>query len=337
MEKFLEIQSSCPICHSRDLTTNLELRYWRENVLHFSDCAQCRATFANPMPSDELISQGNTALVRYYQKDKDFTQEFREARQAYLKGKILARRLRRWKKKGKFLEIGCYQGFFALGVKDHCDWEVETLEIAAPLAQFIRGSLGIPCHQGTLETVPLEKKYDFVACYDLIEHINRPRDFLVNLAKILNEGGRVEILTPNTIQDFAFNRRAYAAGWPPTIVLNHIMNFSPQALELALKQVGLKIHRWHCFGVRHVLKDFGFFGMGKPTPVKNNPSMQEFMVLPENSLLEQWTPQKIQELRTHPKVSWGYALLKEILPKLFRLRVPARLGIGHEIYCLAEK
>lgn len=328
----------CPICKSNELKSGLDLFYWRENRLHFSDCAGCGLTFANPMPSDDLISRGNSALVRLYHQGKTFDQEFREARQAYLRGKVLALKLNRWKKRGRFLELGCYQGFFSLGVKDHCDWEVETLEIAPELAQFVEQKLKIRCHNGTLEKTKLTaSSYDFILCHDLIEHINEPIEFLERVSSLLKPGARLQIITPNTIQDFAFNRRACAAGTPPTILLNHIMNFSPTSLQIALEKKGLKLKKFYCYGILHALKDFGFFGMGKPGNIPKGPSLEETLKLESHSLLNQWTEEKISQLRSHPKVSWIYAVWKEMIPSLFQAKIPARLGIGHEIYAMAEK
>jgi SAM-dependent methyltransferase len=290
------------------------------------------------MPSDQLITQGNEALVRLYHQKRSFEQEFRDARQAYLRGKVLSRKLKSWKKKGRFLEIGSYQGFYSLGIKDHCDWQVETLKIAPALAEFTQNTLEIPCHQGTLESASLPKGcFDFILCHDLIEHINHPDLFLQRLSGLLAPGGRVQILTPNTLQDFAYNRRAHAANKTPTIVLNHIMNFSPKSLKIALERAELRIRSMHCFGVKHVLKDFGVLGLGKPDPNPQSPSLNESLKLPLRSLLQDWNPSRIQELRNHPKTSWSYAWWKEILPNSFKIRVPHQLGIGHEIYALAEK
>ncbi len=335
---FLPKLNHCPICDSSQLASNLVLRYWQENPLDFSECADCGLCFANPMPGEKLLTDGNGALVRYYHRGRSTDQEFREARQAYLRGKLFAQRLRRWKKQGRFLEIGCYQGFFALGVKDHCEWEVETLEIAPALVSFVRNTLGITCHEGTLENNDFHQNgFDFIVCHDLIEHINRPKDFLASLHGALRPGGKVEIITPNTTQDFAFNRRAYARGQTPTILLNHIMNFSPTALRLALESSGFTLQKFYCYGVKHALKDFGCFGLGQPGLLPAGPSLQETLRLPQEDLLSFWSQEQLQALRTHPKVSFWYGLWREILPRLARLRMPAGWGIGHEIYALVVK
>lgn len=331
-------QETCPICGSDQLTAAFQAHYWRENLLYYSDCQSCGATFANPMPSNEVISQGNNALVRLDQQGRSLEQEFREARQAYLRGKLLAQKLTRWKRKGRLLELGCYHGFFSLGVKENSEWEVQGLEISTELCTFMKEVIGIHCYLGTLEEAVLpENHFDFIVCHDLIEHINQPQIFLKKLSLILSQGGRVQIITPNAKQDLAYTRRAYAAGLPITLLLNHIMYFRTPTLRLALKNVGLNPIQLYCYDVRYALKDFGCFGMGKPVAGDATPSIKETLQLQEKKTLSLWTSEKIQELRNHKKTSWQYGFIKETLPQAFSIRVPASWEVGHEIYALAEK
>jgi 2-polyprenyl-3-methyl-5-hydroxy-6-metoxy-1,4-benzoquinol methylase len=339
VDLFLPPNSVCPICASARLESrSLEISYWREHLIRFDRCSECGAVFANPMPSDELISRGNSALVRWYQQGRTFEHEFRDARQAYLRGRVLARRLKRFKRKGRLLDLGCYNGFLLLGVRDHSEWEVEGLEISDDLSHFIEGKLGIRCHNGTLETLALPSaSYDFVVCHDLIEHINRPEIFLSEIARILRPGGRIQIITPNAIQDLSFARRAWASGTPLTMLLNHILMFSPRALETALARAGLRIRRLYGYDVRYSLKDFGLFGLGKPVGITQGPLLEETIRLPLRDLLAQWEPARIAELRSHRKTSAFYGFVRETLPGWLTWRVPARLGIGHELYALAEK
>jgi len=335
---FLEKVTACPLCRSKNLVPAFQVFYWRENLLSFDDCTDCGACFANPMPSDALISDGNGALVRLYQQGSSFVHAFKEARQAYLKGKQFGSKLRKWKKKGKFLELGCYHGFFSLGVQENCDWEVSGLEISSELCGFVQEKLGLSCYLGTLENAPLpEEAFDFVLCHDLIEHINRPEVFLPKLSQVIKPQGRVQIITPNGQQDLAFFRRAHHAGITLTMLLNHILYFRTSTLRRALASVGLKIKHQYCYDVRHALKDFGVFGLGRPKPVGQGPSMLEALALPEGQTLSLWSSESLHQLRTHPKSSLAYGFYKSLMPSEWSLPLPPSLEIGHEIFALAEK
>jgi len=331
----------CPICGSSRIQPRLKINYWRENALSFSECDECRACFANPMPSSELITRGNEALVKWYQQGRTYEAEMRDARQAYLRGKLLARRLKRIRRRGTLLDVGCYNGFLLLGVKDHCDWTVEGVEISNELSDFIRDKLGITCHNGILEDLQLPaNKYDFILCHDLIEHINQPVQFLKEIARILAPQGQIQLITPNALQDLAFAKRAYDRGTPITMVLNHILLFSPHALRIALEKSGLHVRKLYCYDVRYALRDFGVFGLGDAGGVTEGPSMEDALKLStqnSNQKKPEWSLEMLSELRTHPKVSSFYGFIRETLPRLFQLRVPEKIGVGHEILAIAEK
>src|SRR5437899_790669 len=127
---------SCPICSSAQMAEPLTIHYWREHPLRFEECQSCRACFADPMPPEEVITQGQEALDLWQQQDRTFSLEFRAARQAYLRGKLLAQRLERWKARGKLLDLGCYNGFLPLGVRDTSEWQVEGVVASRRLAEF---------------------------------------------------------------------------------------------------------------------------------------------------------------------------------------------------------
>ncbi len=350
MADFLTPSTQCPVCNSPQISKSFKTYYWKEYEFQFFDCAKCDASFANPMPSDELISRGNSALVHQSKINRSSESEFREARQAYLRGKLFARQLMKWKKRGKLLELGCFNGFFALGVQDHSDWNVEGLEISSELQAFVQNDLKIKCHLGTLEEARLPKNsYDFIVCHDLIEHINRPQLFLEQISSILAPGGRIQIITPNGIQDLAFFRRAHRQGITLNMQLNHILYFSPKTLKKALNRAGISTKKLYCYDLRYVLKDFGILGLGKPTSTPPLPSLTEALSRqfdPKNdqkidrsneTVLPFWTPEKLNELRSHTKTSFAYGFFKETLPRAFRLKVPYPLPLGHEIFALGEK
>jgi 2-polyprenyl-3-methyl-5-hydroxy-6-metoxy-1,4-benzoquinol methylase len=338
MSEWFAKVAACPACGSPSIEPHFKMIYWLEYPLEFYLCNNCAARFANPMPGNEVIAKGNDALVRYYSRGRRFEHEFRDARQAYLRGKLFARKLRKFKPHGRLLEIGCYNGFFLAGIRDHCDWQVEGVEIAASLVAFARAKLKLTMHQGVLEEISLPAgAYDFIIFNDLIEHITQPDLFLRSVANLLAPKGRVQLITPNANQDTAFAKRASDLGTPIHIMLNHIMFFSPKSLRLALERAGLKPLQIYGYDIQHALKDFNVWGLGPVGEIVKGPSMQEVVAHMANDFSADWTDAKIAELKSHPKVSIAYGIIKEVLPNLFRIKIPESLGIGHELFALAER
>lgn len=330
--------SSCPACGSGGIHPCMRQYYWQDHALHFDECAECGSRFANPMPGTKLIERGNNALVRHYQRGRTFDHEFRDARRALLKGRLFGRHLRRWKKNGRILEIGCYNGFFLAGVKETSGWVVEGVEIADEPCRFASRMLGLSMHQGTFEGLELPSAhYDYVIFNDLIEHISEPEKFLREVARVLAPGGRVQLITPNARQDTAFAKRASDRGTPVFIILNHVMFFSPRGLERALERAGFRVRKLFAFDLRHALKDFGVLGLNPPSHIDRGPSFAEVEDLQIRNFFREWTPELLEKLKRHPKAGVLYGFFKETLPEAFRIRMPAGIPVGHEIFAEAEK
>jgi hypothetical protein len=53
--------------------------------------------------------------------------------------------------------------------------------------------------------------------------------------------------------------------------------------------------------------------------------------------LDQWDETQLKRLRLNPKTSLFYGWIREILPKSLTFHVPGKIGVGHELYALAER
>jgi SAM-dependent methyltransferase len=95
----------------------------------------------------------------------------------------------------KLLEAGCgsasYFRFRHLGRTIGIDISPEQLEHNEVLQEKI---------QGDLQTYPLPgNAFDIVVCWDVIEHLSRPRDALLNMFRSLRPGGVLVLGFPNLL------------------------------------------------------------------------------------------------------------------------------------------
>lgn len=328
---------ACPCCASTDFNFSFVMTYWRDYPLRFHDCKNCEASFANPMPSDDLITRGNNALVSLAHQNRTFESEFKDARQAYLRGRIFAEELKKIKESGRLLEVGCYDGFFLAGVRDHSQWQVEGVEIATEVAKFAGEKLGLTVHQGTLESLGQLKTYDFIRCHDLIEHINDPSQFFKKISDLLKSNGRIEVITPNAFQDLAFARRAFESKKTLNMVLNHVIYYSPLSIKKAFERVGVNIEEIYCYDIRHTPKDLNWLGLGENLNLPIPQGMPTTLDTKNISKKHEWTSDELSQLRTHFKTSKFYGWIKEIIPKALQIKVSPRFKIGHEIFARGIK
>jgi len=101
-----------------------------------------------------------------------------------------------------------------------------------------------------VRNIPLEENkfpqenFDAVLASHLIEHLNDPASFLTEANRVLKEGGRVFITTPNIS---GFQARLYGGQWRSAI-FDHLYLFSVRTLTKMFKKAGFKIEKIRTWG-----------------------------------------------------------------------------------------
>ena len=112
-----------------------------------------------------------------------------------------------------------------------------AVEPTPGLAQTCRNK-GLEVIQKPIEQVKLEKdSVDVIACFEVLEHLFAPREYLRACAALLSPGGLLVLTCPN-IKGFdlvVLKERS------ATIDAEHLNYFHPKSLSLLADTVGLKV------------------------------------------------------------------------------------------------
>ncbi|HEX4876304.1 MAG TPA: class I SAM-dependent methyltransferase, partial [Chitinophagaceae bacterium] len=101
-----------------------------------------------------------------------------------------------YRKTGRILDIGCGIGFF-LSVARERGWEVYGTEYTDAAIAKCREK-GIRMQQGKLDpTWYPEGHFDIITSFEVIEHINNPKEEIGNIRRLLRKGGLFYFTTPN--------------------------------------------------------------------------------------------------------------------------------------------
>ena len=99
-----------------------------------------------------------------------------------------------------------------------------------------------------IERVLAGRRFDTVVAGELIEHLERPYDFLRALAELLAPGGRVVLSTPNPV--------AFPTGWYELVrskrrfyERGHTYYFAPRWVERMLERCGYRLLRLRPVGL----------------------------------------------------------------------------------------
>jgi len=141
------------------------------------------------------------------------------------------------------LDVGCATGALLAFLRDR-GWRVTGVEIS-PCAEYALKTRNLDVRNLPLEESKFSSgSFDAVLASHLIEHLNDPLSFLTETYRVLKNGGRVFITTPNIS---GFQARLYGGRWRSAI-FDHLYLFSVRTLTKLLKSAGFKIEKVSTWG-----------------------------------------------------------------------------------------
>src|SRR5207249_6393552 len=92
---------------------------------------------------------------------------------------------------------------------------------------------------GTVDDAPFpDHAFDVLTCRHVLEHISAPLAFLKALARLLQPGGRLVIVTPNAD---SLGHRFFGCDFYSLDPPRHLILYTPAAVRRLLEQTGLRI------------------------------------------------------------------------------------------------
>jgi 2-polyprenyl-3-methyl-5-hydroxy-6-metoxy-1,4-benzoquinol methylase len=228
----------CPAC-GRD-TGHVPL--WRKNGSEIFRCAECGLGAAAAIgfdptayyTADYFHSQTKGGYPDYRASEAVMRSEFRS----------MVQFVRRIVPSGRLLEIGAAFGFFLLEARAHYD--VHGIEIATQAASFAREQ-GLAVYTGPATRALMAEigTVDVIVMFDVIEHLEDPRDVLCLCGDYLRPGGAVVLTTPDFASPLA---RLAGRRWRNLTPPHHLWYFTPDSLARLAAAAGLIVaevsHPW---------------------------------------------------------------------------------------------
>lgn len=217
-------------------------------------CLTCDLVYVgNPPPSSERANRYNAPS--YHERFIDDSGRFeRDWGSAKRRLKLIAK----YKKEGRILDLGCSAGFFLRVAKDH-GWHTQGIEINDRTAAIARERHDLNVQTGALQQNSFAPGlFDIVTLWDVLEHLEHPRQTMVIVNTILADGGMAVISTPN--MDGLFPRLSYKVAhlvnhWRHVEPPGHLFQFSQRTLARLLEATGFRILRTYH---RRIPLDYSF-------------------------------------------------------------------------------
>lgn len=238
----------CPACNSTDATA-----IWTKSGYQLMRCAACGLVFVGNPPTPEQLARIYSFEAGYHTNFRDNPAEIR-----YRTGQAqqqLSELSRFAAPPGRVLDVGASAGFFILAAADH-GWDASGIELSADTAQLAqRRGANVTC--GTLRQAPIKLgSLDAITMWDVIEHVERPREELDLARHLVRPGGILAISTPNLdgwYPRLSYRVRQITKVWPAVEPPYHLSQFSVRTLSRLLAATG-----WEVLSVRHYAQSLGY-------------------------------------------------------------------------------
>jgi SAM-dependent methyltransferase len=154
---------------------------------------------------------------------------------------------------GRILDVGCASGLFLRHALES-GWDVTGVEPSEKLYAEACRNLGgrgeVQCT--TLEDARLERDFDAITLWDVLEHVPDPKGFLCVCRALLRHGGYLFLNVPDLD---SVEARVLGHHWP-LLLPEHLNYFNGKSLRLCGARAGLIPvrfgRRWAFFSVKYV-------------------------------------------------------------------------------------
>ena len=146
-------------------------------------------------------------------------------------------RIFQFKQGGAILDVGCSSGGF-LSTLNKNAWRLYGAEMEASTAERARKLSGADVFVGdALEANFAANTFDVITCFDLLEHIYTPAEFLAKVFQWLKPGGIFYTVLPNID---SWEARTFRSYWYGLEMPRHLFHFSPRSLRALTSRLGFE-------------------------------------------------------------------------------------------------
>lgn len=231
--------TSCNICGSANYKEICEI----EISPHLTSsklvrCKKCGLFYANPRLNRE--AEEDYYKHQHYQEDHSEKQ--------WYKGRIATFRrsfhkIEKFLKKGRLVDVGSGMGYF-MDLARNNGWEVKGVEISDYAINHAREELKLDIIKGDLESAHFDMGYfDAATMWNVVDQLYDPKANLIELNRILKEGGYLFMRIPNLYFHLRlfrlYNRlRPLFRSIKNSPSVFHLYSFEKKSIKRLLESVG---------------------------------------------------------------------------------------------------
>jgi 2-polyprenyl-3-methyl-5-hydroxy-6-metoxy-1,4-benzoquinol methylase len=147
------------------------------------------------------------------------------------------------------LDIGSGRGWILYFLRKYFNYErVVGTQIAINAYKFSTEKLKLEIYNKDLLELSFEKKFDIVSILHVLEHVEKPEEYIKKIYELLNDEGTLFIEVPNYN---AWARRLTGKHWLALDLKHHLFFFTPKSLTDLLHKYNFKIKKIETFSLEY--------------------------------------------------------------------------------------
>ena len=236
LDEFVSVP--CPACGGQRYSWRFE-----KYKCKFLECETCQTLYMSPRPTPAVMDEYYSNSENYAIWNKYIFPKSEGSRRDKICRPNLDRIIDECRQQGfekpAFLEIGPGFGTFSALANDSGFFScVSVVERTPSMANACRAR-GLNVIESALEDVPNDflEVADVAVCFEVIEHIFEPIDFLVGVSRMLKPGGLFMFTCPNG-KGFDTEMLREAS---PSVDTEHVNLFNPQSATVLLNRAGFEV------------------------------------------------------------------------------------------------
>ena len=221
----------CPVCSAKNSKI-----FSKKNSYNLYKCFVCQLIFIWPIPNNleqiykqEYFKSERKQKLGYTDYDKD-KEPMRDIFLYYLKKfeSLIEGR--------KIFDVGTATGYF-LDLAKNRSWQTAGIEISEYAAKIAKSrEHEVICSK--IISDDIQEKFNVVTMWDVLEHLDNPKEYLKKVNKILELEG---LLVINTVDVSSWWARFFGKKWHQLNPPEHIFYYNKKNLKILLNQSGFEI------------------------------------------------------------------------------------------------
>ncbi|MBI3034061.1 class I SAM-dependent methyltransferase [Candidatus Woesearchaeota archaeon] len=234
------------------------------------ECTKCRLARTYPLPFEDDATSDMHQVAKIYSEFK-FSDTVDEDRISEM-DKLSISFVKKFKKSGKILDVGCGAGHFMIACKK-IGFECEGVEVDKTTANYAISKRKLKVYSTDFLNAEMrDREYDVIAAIHILEHVVNPQPFLEHARKKLKSDGVLIVSVPNF---GGLLPKVLKGKWYGLQMDGHVWQFTPETLKAMLEEIGFKVISAEVKSLDHgainpiisalknaVFKTIELFGMG---------------------------------------------------------------------------